>query len=95
MGRRVYRTRHSRVIRGPKLAELAGGAEDLIPPSDDDEYDEWYDLRAVERAQAAEPDERVEQEPAAEPGPSHASQLDDGVGDVFGCHEVRPTRGYR
>lgn len=46
-----YRTRHRRVVRGPELAEREGGAQDLVPPSDDEEYDEWRAVRAVARVQ--------------------------------------------
>ncbi|BEJ17296.1 hypothetical protein CspHIS471_0606970 [Cutaneotrichosporon sp. HIS471] len=49
-----YRTRHRRDVRGPELAELEGGRADLVPPSDDDEYDEWRAVRAVERAEQAQ-----------------------------------------
>ncbi|BEI86232.1 hypothetical protein CcaverHIS002_0605190 [Cutaneotrichosporon cavernicola] len=52
-GRNRYRTRHRRDVRGPELAELEGGRADLVPPSDDEEYDEWRAVRAVERAEQA------------------------------------------
>jgi len=42
-----YRTRHRRAVRGPEIAALEGGEEDLVPPSDDDEYDAWRLSRRV------------------------------------------------
>lgn len=50
----AYRTRHRRVFRGPEVAATEGGRDDLVPPSDDDEYDEWRAVRAVERAEVTE-----------------------------------------
>ncbi|KAL1413138.1 hypothetical protein Q8F55_000887 [Vanrija albida] len=43
-------TRFARAVRGPDLAAKEGGAVDLVPPSSDEEYDEWRAVRAVERA---------------------------------------------
>lgn len=46
-----YRTRHRRSVRGPELAELEGSRDDCVPPSDDEEYDAWRAVRAIERAE--------------------------------------------
>ncbi len=55
-----YPTRHRRRnIRGPDLAELEGGIVDLIPPSDDEEYEQWRAVRAVERAEVKREREEV------------------------------------
>jgi hypothetical protein len=61
-----YPTRHRRRnIRGPDLAELEGGSADLIPPSDDEEYEQWRAVRAVERAEVKRELEEVSCAPAS------------------------------